>query len=187
MINLTSEQRDLIAQGDKIKRQVNREKRLARKEAARQYIKAIVAAKATGQRQPRELDKGFLAFIRRQPCGAAHLGGCSGPIEAAHIRYSSAAHGVTNPGMQRRNHDRHCNPLCRFHHQSDQHQRRERDFWADVGVDAYDNAARYYAAYLAGQDGLSGRALGREDGTVQLSWDETKNDISTPRTTRERA
>lgn len=102
------------------------------------------------QREPRELDKPFLAFVRRQPCAAAHLGGCSGPVEAAHVRYSSAKHGARNPGMQNKNHDRFANPLCHFHHQHDQHKRRERDFWVGLGVDAYDNAARLYAEFLAG-------------------------------------
>ncbi|MGH6977803.1 MAG: hypothetical protein ACRED4_00685 [Brevundimonas sp.] len=102
-----------------------------------------------GQRQPRITDPGFLAFLRRQPCRAAHLGGCDGPIEAAHIRYSDAAKGAVNPGMQRKNHDRHANPLCRFHHQHDQHRKNERNWWAmEVGVDAYDSAAGYFAQYL---------------------------------------
>lgn len=98
----------------------------------------------------RETDSGFLAYVRRQPCAARHLGNCDGPIEAAHIRYSDAAAGSVNPGMQRKNHDRHCNPLCRFHHQSDQHRRRERDFWASLGLDAYSHAADLFAAYQRG-------------------------------------
>jgi hypothetical protein len=52
-------------------------------------------------------DPGFLAYLRRQPCEARHLGGCEGPIHAAHIRYSDAAKGSVNPGMQRKNHDHH--------------------------------------------------------------------------------
>jgi hypothetical protein len=100
------------------------------------------------QRQPRQTDPGFLAYLRRQPCEARGLGDCHGPIEAAHIRYSDAAKGSMNPGMQRKNHDRHANPLCRFHHQHDQHKRAERAFWSKVGKDAYDTAAAHYVAYL---------------------------------------
>lgn len=92
-------------------------------------------------------DAGFLAYLRRQPCEARHMGDCSGAIEAAHVRYSDAAKGAVNPGMQRKNHDRHCNPLCHFHHQHDQHKRNERAFWARLGKDAYDTAAGHYAAY----------------------------------------
>ena len=101
-------------------------------------------------KQNRETDAGFLAYLRRQPCEARHLGGCDGPIEAAHIRYSDASRGARNPGLQRKNHDRHANPLCHFHHQHDQHKRSERAFWARVGADAYDTAARHYAAYGSG-------------------------------------
>ena len=99
----------------------------------------------------RETDSGFLAYIRRQPCEARHLGDCDGPIEAAHVRYSDAAAGSVNPGMQRKNHDRHANPLCRHHHRSDQHKRRERDFWASLGKDAYATAAAHFASYRGGQ------------------------------------
>jgi hypothetical protein len=121
--------------------------RKLRREAARARRKAMKAAPMEGQRQPRERDPGFLAYLRRQPCEARHLGGCDGPIEAAHIRYSDASRGSVNPGMQRKNHDRHANPLCRFHHHHDQHQKAERSFWQALGKDAYDTAAGHYAAY----------------------------------------
>lgn len=104
-------------------------------------------AKPERVRINRERDPGFLAYLRRQPCEARHLGGCVGPTEAAHVRYSDASKGATNPGMQRKNHDRHANPLCNFHHQHDQHKRNERAFWSGLGKDAYDTAAGHYAAY----------------------------------------
>lgn len=96
----------------------------------------------------RELDPGFRAYLRRQQCEVRHMGGCSGPIQAAHIRYSDAKHG-RNPGMGRKNHDRHANPLCEFHHLHDQHKRAERAFWDAAGKDAYECAAAHYAAYEA--------------------------------------
>jgi hypothetical protein len=95
----------------------------------------------------REIDAGFLAYLRRQPCEARHLSECAGPIESAHVRFSDAKAGSMNPGMQRKNHDRNANPLCRFHHQHDQHKRSERAFWASLGKDAYETAARHYATY----------------------------------------
>lgn len=148
----TQEERDTLSAAAAIKRRESKERRKARKEAAREHVKAWAKSTVAKPKDVRERNKPFLSFLRRQPCAAAHLGGCSGPIEAAHVRYSSAKHGVRNPGMQARNHDRHCNPLCHHHHQSDQHKRRERDFWAEVGVDAYDNAASLYAAFLAGDE-----------------------------------
>ena len=124
--------------------------RKARKAEAIKHVQAWAKSTLPNAKDKRQRDPAFLAFLRRQPCAAGHLGGCSGPIEAAHIRYSCVAAGARNPGMQAKNHDRHCNPLCRGHHHHDQHPRRERDFWAAVGVDAYENAARLYARFLAG-------------------------------------
>lgn len=131
-------------------RQDKARQRKERKAAAIKHVQAWANSTLPDAKDKRQLDKPFLAFVRRQPCAAAHLGGCSGPIEAAHVRYSCAAAGVRNPGLQARNHDKHANPLCHHHHQSDQHKRRERDFWAAVGSDAYDHAARLYARFLAG-------------------------------------
>jgi len=103
-----------------------------------------------GQRQPRETDSGFLAYLRRQPCDARHMGGCSGPIQAAHIRFSDVAKGSVNPGMGRKNHDRHANAICEGHHIHGQHRTNERAWWASIGKDAYDTAAAHFARYRAG-------------------------------------
>lgn len=125
-----------------------REERKRRDRERRKALRKVVKeSEAENRRDVRETEPAFLAYLRRQPCAARRLGGCDGPIEAAHIRYSDASKGVRNPGMGRKNHDRHANPLCRFHHQSDQHKRRERDFWGRLGVDAYESAAAHYAAY----------------------------------------
>lgn len=125
--------------------------KIARAQARRKREKALDGRKE--QRQPRERDPGFLAFLRRQPCIAGLIvGGCEGPIHAAHIRYTRHGQG-RNPGMGSKNHDRHATGLCEHHHLHDQHQRSEVAFWADLGVDAYDLAAALYAAYLAGDDG----------------------------------
>ncbi|MCA0358699.1 MAG: hypothetical protein LCH78_17945 [Proteobacteria bacterium] len=149
-LSRTIEERRALELAKKVK---ERESQLRARERSKHRREAKEARKKdpmSGQRQPREHDKPFLAYLRRQPCAAAHLGGCNGPIEAAHIRYSDAAAGARNPGMQAKNHDRHANPLCHAHHQHDQHKRRERDFWSALGVDAYANAARHYARFLAG-------------------------------------
>lgn len=151
-LSRTIEERRALELAKKVK---ERESQLRARERSKHRREAKEARKKepmSGQRQPREHDKPFLAYLRRQPCAAAHLGGCEGKIEAAHVRYSSAKHGARNPGMQNKNHDRHANPLCRFHHHGDQHKRRERAFWEAVGVDAYDNAARLYARFLAGDE-----------------------------------
>lgn len=95
----------------------------------------------------REREPGFLAYLRRQPCEAAHLGGCEGPIQACHVRFADAARRIVNPGLQRKNHDRHATPACAAHHAL-QHSMNERAYWALLGKDAYDTAAAHHAAYL---------------------------------------
>lgn len=112
---------------------------------------------APGQRQPRERDPGFLAFLRRLPCIAGVMGleGCQGATQAAHIRFSDADKGRRNPGMQSKSSDKFATPLCAAHHLHDQHLRKEQKFWAEVGVDPGDLAAALHAAYLAGDDGAA--------------------------------
>ena len=124
-----------------------KEEAKARRRAYRAAMIKRVGKRESGQRQPRERDPGFLAFLRRQPCAARHLGGCDGPVEAAHIRMSSAKHGTRNAGMQQKPHDRHATPLCRHHHQHDQHRGSEAAFWSRVGVDPFEVAARLYEQY----------------------------------------
>jgi hypothetical protein len=104
----------------------------------------------------REQDRGYLAFLRRLACVACWAEGLpsGSPIEAAHIRFSDARHGRINPGMQSKPSDRWATPLCRHHHQHDQHKRNERAFWEGLGVEPGDLSIALYAAYLAGADGL---------------------------------
>ena len=118
----------------------------AQRRARKARSEALKASQAPNKREERQLDRGFLAYLRRQPCEAAHLGGCLGAVEAAHIRFNDGP-GRQNPGAGRKNHDRNATPLCRHHHQHDQHTRSERSFWRDLGKDAYDTAAGHYAAY----------------------------------------
>lgn len=117
----------------------------------RKERRSKVKAQNTKPTRGREIDRGFLAFLRRQPCAVAHMGGCKGPVQAAHIRFSDIRSGSVNPGMGRKNHDRHSNPLCENHHLNDQHKRNERAFWFAAGVDPYANAKRLYALYRTPQ------------------------------------
>ena len=138
---LRAEMAALTSPDREVRAAAQRKARLARKAALKQST-------APNKREERETDAGFLAYLRRQPCEAAHLGDCSGPIEAAHIRFSDGKNG-RNPGMGRKNHDRHANPLCNHHHQRDQHAGAERAFWQRLGKDAYETAARHFARYRA--------------------------------------
>lgn len=107
---------------------------------------------------PRQVDKGYLAWLRRLPCVAGAVEGaatCDGPIQAAHLRFSDAARGRTNPGMMRRPDDRFACSLCEKHHIRDQHAGSERAFWARLGIDPGELTDALYAAFLADQDGAA--------------------------------
>lgn len=131
-MTLSAEQRAVVNEGRRIQRE-------ARKAATRARPKSPKADRG------RERDNGFLAYLRRQPCEARRLGGCSGPIDPAHIRYNDGPDRM-NPGAGVKNHDRNCNPICRAHH-DEQHSMSERCFWGRLGKDAYDTAAAHFAAY----------------------------------------
>lgn len=130
----TQQEREILNAARLIKRKEGRERRTRKKKQNSKPSRG------------RERDPGFLAYLRRQPCEARHIGGCEGAIQAAHVRYSDSRYAI-NPGMGRKNHDRHANPLCRFHHLDDQHKRNEQAFWAKLGKNAYETAAMHYAAY----------------------------------------
>lgn len=101
-----------------------------------------------GQRQPREECPAFLAFVRRRPCVAC---GAPPPSQAAHVRYSDAARGHVNPGVGAKSDDRRCVPLCADCHldaPDSQHRTGdERKFWARVGTDPDEVAARLWAQF----------------------------------------
>lgn len=112
-----------------------------------------VSPKAT---RGRELDKGYLAWLRRLPCVACAVkGGYCGPTQAAHLRFSDAARGRINPGMGNKPSDRYATPLGAGHHLNDQHGREERAFWADLGIDPGQLADDLYAAFGGGADGVA--------------------------------
>ncbi len=128
----TAAERAVIADAQRIRREARREAKIAR-------------PKSPKADRGRERDNGFLAYLRRQPCEARSLGGCTGPIDPAHIRFNDGPN-RQNPGGARKNHDRHANPICRAHHDM-QHSMNERAFWSLLGKDAYETAAAHYAAY----------------------------------------
>lgn len=157
---LTAEQRARKAQLEREIAEIMDPENKAAKERRRQERAASikrVGKRAPGQRQPREHDAGYLAFLRRLPCIAGVMGrdDCAGATQAAHLRFSDAARGRVNPGMQSRPSDRFATPICEHHHLRDQHARQEQAFWNSLGVDPGDLSAALYAAYLAGEDGLT--------------------------------
>ena len=59
-----------------------------------------------------------------------------GGVQVAHLRFSSAAHGKVNPGLQRKPHDKWTLPLCPEEHRQ-QHAGSEQAYWAELGVDPH--------------------------------------------------
>ena len=97
------------------------------------------------QRQPRERDETFLAFVRRQPCC---IPGCAGKAEAAHIRMGDLARGKRSTGIGEKPSDRYCVPLCAYHHREgpqSQHAGSEAAFWSRHCINPFDLAAALYA------------------------------------------
>lgn len=83
----------------------------------------------------RQRSEKHLAFIRSLPC---LVSGSNFNVEAAHIRYSDAAWGKINPGIQRKPDDCWTVPLSAAKHRLDpdsQHNGDEREFWERHGID----------------------------------------------------
>ena len=139
-MSLSVKERAILNEANRIKRSLSRERR-----------RNVLSSRPHEKRsRGRERDTGFLAFLRRQPCEARHMGGCCGPIEAAHIRFNDGPD-RQNPGAGRKNHDRHANALCAHHHR-EQHTMNERRWWQSIGKDPYDIAALRYAQYKGGSE-----------------------------------
>jgi hypothetical protein len=132
----TREERRKLAEADAIRKARRKEAKKARPRPARPH-------------QNRERDGVYLAYVRRLPCVARHLGNCNGPVEAAHLRFSDPASGRINPGMQRKSDDRWALPLCRLHH-AEQHSMNERRWWEAVAQrDPNQLAIESFAAFQA--------------------------------------
>lgn len=135
MTTFTAAERQIIAAAARLRREARKAAKAARPKSEKAH-------------RGRERDNGFLQYLRRQPCEAAHLSTCAGRVEAAHVSYQVA--GIPNSfGRGVKNHDRHANPLCSEHHRI-QHNVGERNFWRELGKDAYETAAAHYARYQSG-------------------------------------
>lgn len=109
-----------------------RKERRAREKVRRD---ALRSSTAPNKRQPREHDKTYLAFIRRQSC---MICGTNRGVEAAHVRAGYPEAGWRSTGMGEKPNDRRTLPLCAEHHREGpkaQHAARERDWWAGHGID----------------------------------------------------
>ena len=99
------------------------------------------------QRQPRETDAKFLAFIRTLPCCAC---GIRYEVQAAHIRMGSVKHGKRQTGMGERPDDKWTLPICAHDHLNGPqsiHRAGEEKFWQRIGIDPFALAIRLYADF----------------------------------------
>lgn len=99
------------------------------------------------QREPREENRAFLAFVRQQKCCV-----CSRvPSHAAHIRMACPERNKRATGKGEKPSDRWAVPLCPGCHQDDpgaQHRvGDEEKFWRVAGVDPFQVAADLYAEF----------------------------------------
>lgn len=95
------------------------------------------------QRQPREEDPAYLAYVRTLPCRICHR---PGPNDPAHLRTGSRQYGKPPTGMGEKPSDCWVLPLCRAHH-DEQHRGNELAFWSRYGVpDPFAIAMLLYAA-----------------------------------------
>ena len=104
------------------------------------------------QREPRQTDDTFLAFVRQQRCCVPGCG-APAPSQAAHIRMTCPARGKRATGMGEKPDDRWSVPLCPTCHLDGpgaQHKGAEEAFWRRTGIDPYAIAAALYATYRAG-------------------------------------
>ena len=146
--------RDLQQQIDAILDPEREARKIARAKDKKSREKALV--RSQGQRQPRQRDPGYLAFLRRLPCVVGPIKGdcCGGRTDPAHIRFADPKAGRRNPGLSAKPDDKWCLPVCRFHHEAQHAYGNEAEWWAvEVGADPTDLARAFYAAYLAGEDG----------------------------------
>jgi len=159
-LSLTDAERRELADIERRAKALRAKKNAEAKERAARDRKGREKAlsRAPGQRQPRERDPGYLAFLRRLPCAVGLIKGdcCGGRTDPAHIRFTDRKAGRVNPGLSAKPDDRWCVCVCRFHHEAQHAYGNEAKWWAvEVGVDPSDLARALYAAYLAGEDGTA--------------------------------
>lgn len=98
------------------------------------------------QNAPRIAEKsapGFLQFVRGRACIFAHMGGCSGKMESAHLDFAGGK------GIGTKVADRYAVPMCAGHHAM-QHREGWQTFMALMGTTANEllvAAARLWNAW----------------------------------------
>lgn len=94
------------------------------------------------QRQPREENPAYLAWVRTLPCLI-----CARPgSDPAHIRAAAPQYAKRYTGKGEKPSDKWAVPLCRDHHR-EQHATNELAFWLRYGIDPFATAVALYASW----------------------------------------
>lgn len=109
---------------------------------------------ALRQRQPRQRNDAYLAWIRRHRCCTCWA---NAPVEAAHIRMASAAHEKRETGKGEKPDDRWSVPLCASCHRNGPSSLHrvgdERRFFAYYGIDVFEYMERLWWHYVSERTG----------------------------------
>ena len=105
------------------------------------------------QRQPRLLDPGYLAWLRKQPCAC----GCgrSAPSDAAHIRYGSVHYDKPPTGMGQKPDDKWALPLNHSCHMRQHAYGDEKGWWHAHGYEPLLIVQGYWHHYRAENPGAN--------------------------------
>lgn len=100
----------------------------------------------TRQRQPRQKDDGYLAFVRKLSCPIC----AARPVDPAHIRVGNRLLGKRSVGVAEKSGDSWAVPLCRTHHDEQHAVGDELRFWASHNIaNPFQFALALHAAYDA--------------------------------------
>lgn len=164
MINLTAEQREIVAQAKAITKDSQSDRNRALRAERKERRKALAESAAPNKRDPRQHDAGFLAWLHVDlPCIGCLIEG-PGPvgfatIEACHQKLAIAAKGWAKSGLGPRTHDHKCAPLCQWHHTiaANACDKGQRQFWDRLGLGDHvaDFCADLFHAYRTHEDGAS--------------------------------
>lgn len=99
----------------------------------------------------RERNNAYLAWLRRQPCVARHMGGCDGPVQACHIRTPSLERGKPLTGMGVKPSDKYSTALCMAHHAAQHARGNELAWWRSINRDPFTTAEGLFSDFEAGR------------------------------------
>jgi hypothetical protein len=103
------------------------------------------------QRRPRQIDLGYLKWLRAQRCACGCLQGP--PCDAAHLRASSYKHDKPMTGISAKPDDKWALPLKHQHHMEQHRQGNEIEWWRDRGIrDPFQLCIDHYRRYKNGHD-----------------------------------